>query len=62
MNAKIRVLEDRLFVGELHYIQAAGPSSVSKPTTGIVTGSIFLESDTGKVYIFDETSAAWTEM
>lgn len=60
MDPKIRVLQDQLFTDGKRYIQAAGPSSANKPTAGIVTGSIYIESDTAKVYVFDETSAAWT--
>ena len=40
MDPKIRVLVDRLFADGKHYIQAAGPSTVTKPTEGIITGSI----------------------
>ncbi len=62
MDPKIRVLQDQLFTDGKHWITAAGPSSVSKPIVGIVTGSFFIESDTGKVYVYDETSTTWTEM
>lgn len=62
MDPKIRILESQLYTDGKHWIKAAGPSSVSKPTSGIITGSFFIESNTGKVYVFDETSVTWTEM
>ena len=62
MNPKIRILETQLLKDGLHWIKAAGPSGVSKPTSGICSGSFFIETDTGKVYVYDETSTAWTQM
>lgn len=46
-----------------HYrAEYAGTSQDTKPTEGIVSGSSFLEVDTGDIYIFDETSGAgWTK-
>lgn len=44
------------------YVKANLTSSDDKPTTGIATGSIAIETDTGKSYVFDEDSAAWTEL
>ena len=44
------------------YVEMAGKSTETKPTTGIVSGSLFLESDTGDVYVFDETDVAWTQI
>ena len=40
-----------------------GLSSDSKPTTGLISGSKFIEADTGKTYVLDaiSDSAAWTE-
>lgn len=37
-------------------------STDSKPTEGIVTGSVALEVDTGDVYLFDEASTTWNKM
>jgi len=45
-----------------HYVEAAGLSTDTKPTTNLVTGSLFLEVDTGKVYAFDEISGTWNEI
>lgn len=48
---------------ELYYVEMAGLSGESKPTTGIISGSTFVEVDTGKKYVFDGISdtAAWSE-
>ena len=43
------------------YVELAGLSTDSKPTTGIVTGSIFVEVNTGKVFLFNEASSTWVE-
>ena len=55
----IRTLERRAFVGDLLLCRFAGNSGDTKPTTGIVTGSSFLEVDTGIEYLFDEVSGGW---
>ena len=55
----IRTLERRAFTGELLLCKFAGDSSDTKPTAGIVTGSKFLEVDTGKEYLFDELTGEW---
>lgn len=48
--------------GGKHYVEVAGLSTDTKPTTNLVTGSLFLEVDTGKVYAFDEVSSTWNEI
>ena len=57
----VRVLYERILTGKKKYIEAAGLSTDSKPTTDIVTGSLFLEVDTGDVYARDEDGAAGSE-
>ena len=62
---KIRVIEDQPVKGAsgiLHISDFAGPSGASKPTSGVANGSTFMETDTGDIYIFDETSVAWTKL
>lgn len=39
-----------------------GTSSDTKPTQDIVNGSAFLEVDTGKIYLFNESTSTWVEM
>lgn len=41
------------------YCEYAGLSTDTKPTEGVGVGSIFLEVDTGKVFIY--SGAAWVE-
>lgn len=60
----IRILEEHTFVEGKKFIGAAGISTDTKPEDGLVTGSVFIEVDTGKVYFFDEEAAAgsrWNE-
>ena len=62
--SKIRVLHKAPVLNDLGVIlsvvELAGPSSESKPTTGIANGSLFRETDTGKIFIFDEDDG-WSE-
>ena len=56
----IRTLEKKAFTDGLDFVKLAGLSTEDKPTAGIVTGSEFLEVDTGDVYAFAEgDSPAW---
>lgn len=59
----IRILKENNFDGEKKYIEAAGLSTDTKPTANLITGSLFMEADTGKVYVYDETGAGtWTQI
>lgn len=59
----IRVLTERVFVDKKKYIEAAGLSTDSKPTANVVTGSLFLEVDSGDVYAFAEGDVpAWNQI
>ena len=59
----IRILVENKFDGESKYIEAAGVSTDTKPTSGIVTGSLFLEVDSGDIYAFEEgDSPAWNKI
>lgn len=42
--------------------QLYGTSNDTKPTTGYATGSSFVEVDTGKLFLYDEVGATWTEV
>ena len=46
-----------------YYAKIAGKSGDTKPTVGLISGSEFIEVDTGKTYVFDglSTTPAWTE-
>jgi hypothetical protein len=59
----IRIIENKWQgYGDRHYIEAAGLSTDAKPTNDLVTGSLFMEVDTGKVYAFDEVGGTWNEI
>lgn len=47
--------------GEKTY-EYRGLSTDIKPTKRVGNGSIFIEMDTGKVYIFDEENIKWREL
>ena len=44
---------------ELEY---RGLSTDTKPTENITNGSVFIEIDTGKLYMFDAVSKQWKEI
>ena len=43
-------------------IEAASLSTDSKPTDGIANGSICIEMNTGKIFMFNEAGSAWVEL
>ena len=44
-------------------IEYYGKSTDSKPVDGsVMNGAAFIEMDTGKVYLFDKSTAIWIEM
>jgi hypothetical protein len=56
--AKIRVISDLPVMDDdgnlLHVQELAGSSSETKPTDGMANGSLYLETDTGLISVFDE--------
>lgn len=42
------------------YKEIAGTSSETKPTN-VAMGSVFLEVDTGDIFVFNETAGEWVE-
>ena len=63
----MKVLKSNLFTynsyGPVRFVRIAGLSSETKPTEGLVSGSEFLEVDTGREFVLDAESdtKAWTE-
>lgn len=59
---KIRVISDTPALDDsgtvLHIQELAGSSSETKPTDGMANGSLYLETDTGKISVYDE-DAGW---
>ena len=43
-------------------VQIACLHADTKPTEGIVTGSLALEVDTGDIYAFDEVGTQWNKI
>ena len=59
----VRILESRIISDGVNYVEMACLSTDSKPTTGIITGSLALEVDTGDIYAFAEgDSPAWDKI
>jgi hypothetical protein len=58
----MREVESQIFDNTgVKYVTIFGASSETKPTTGIITGSVFVEVDTGKAYLYNESSSTWIE-
>lgn len=58
----VRILKQEQFDPDQSYIEATGLSTDTKPTTGIITGSSFMEVDTGNVFMFDEVAGTWDKL
>jgi hypothetical protein len=58
----IRNTVENTFTDGKRYIEAAGLSTDTKPATGVITGSLFLEVNTGDVFAFDEESGEWKKI
>ena len=43
-------------------IEGACLNADAKPTQNIANGSMCIEMDTGKVYVFDEANSTWREI
>ena len=58
----VRITTEKGFTADKRYIEAFGLSTDTKPTSNIITGSVFVEVDTGKAFLFNETASAWVEV
>ena len=58
----IRMINWKLIAEGMIYAELAGYSGDDKPDEGLVTGSRFLEADTGIEYVFEEEAGAWIPM
>ena len=58
------VLYQRIIRDNTCYVELACVSSDTKPEENIATGSVLIEVDTKKVYLFNasSTSSKWVEM
>lgn len=57
----VRWISSKPLPNNMYYIEAAGLSTDNKPTGNLITGSVFIEVDTGKAYFYDEESSTWIE-
>ena len=55
-------IKEQAYDGKDSLIQAVCLSTDSKPTTGIQNGSICIEMNTGKIFMFNEAGSAWVEL
>lgn len=55
----VRKLVEQIHTDGGNYVEIACLSTDTKPTAGIITGSLALEVDTGDVYAYDEAGAQW---
>ena len=55
----MRYLIDKRYTHDKRFVVAEGLSTELKPTTGLITGSVFTELDTGARYKYDETGKQW---
>ena len=52
----IRAIVQRVHDNSVSYFEYAGLSTDGKPKAGVMTGSKFLEVNTGDTYYYDESS------
>lgn len=55
----VRITSEIMMSDDERLIEAYGLSTDTKPTTGVITGSVFIEVDTSDAYFFDEVSSTW---
>ena len=58
----VRILTETIVEGIKRYIEAACLSTDTKPVDDLVTGSVMIEVDTSKAYMYDEDSSEWVEL
>ena len=57
----MRISYEQDFLG-LKLVTIYGAHSETKPVIGIADGSVFIETDTHDVYMFDEKNTTWRKM
>ena len=55
----VRILTETIVEGTKRYIEAACLSTDTKPVDDLVTGSVLIEVDMSKAYMYDEDSSEW---
>lgn len=57
----IRKLVENQFDADKKYVEIACLSTDTKPVSGIITGSLAIEVDTGDAYLFNEEGTSGSE-
>lgn len=57
----MRYISERIINDEVNFVVIAGDSEEDKPTAKICDGSVFIETDTGDSYMFNEDSGTWVK-
>ena len=60
--ADMKIIEQKVLNDGTYLVKAAGLSTDTKPTRNISTGSIATETNTGDVYMYNESSSAWAKI
>ena len=55
----VRITSEIMMSEDERLIESYGLSTDTKPTTGVITGSVFIEIDTSSAYFYDEDSGNW---
>ena len=58
----ITIMETKKIINNKQLVDIACLSTDTKPTTGIMNGSMLIEVNTGKLYVFDESASTWNEI
>ena len=58
----MRIVTETPFEGNKKYCEIYGLSTESKPTDNLIMGSVFIEVNTGKAFLFNETAGSWVEV
>ena len=56
------IIPEAIYSADRQLATIYGNSNDSKPTEGFVNGSVFIETDTLYVYMFDEANVTWRQL
>lgn len=57
----MRIIEETIIGQDKKYATIYGLSTDTKPVEEFIMGSVFVEVDTGKAYLYNESTEAWVE-
>ena len=60
--ANMKIIKKTVLGDGTYLVEAAGLSTDTKPSRNISTGSTAMEADTGKGYMYEETSDTWYQI